>query len=71
MDEQKLISLFDSLADDFAKMLKEGTMTPADRKTLLQFLADNNINCDGNMNPKIKNILDDVPFQDEERPTTQ
>lgn len=70
-DPTKLINLFDALADDFAVMLKDKTMTPADRKTLLQFLSDNNINCDGSLNPKVQNILDSVPFQDEETHTTQ
>ncbi len=62
----KLVHLFDALADDFARMLKDGEMTPADRKTLLQFLSDNNINCDGALNPKMQSILDSIPFADEE-----
>jgi hypothetical protein len=71
VDTKKLINLFDALADDFAEMLKDKTMTPADRKTLLQFLSDNNINCDGGLNPKVQNILDSLPFDDEEIHTTQ
>jgi len=70
-DPTKLINLFDALADDFAKMLKDDTMTPADRKTLLQFLSDNNINCDGALNPKIQSILDRVPFNEDDIHTQQ
>lgn len=68
-DSSKLVNLFDLLADDFAKMLKDGTLTPADRKTLLQFLENNNINCDGELNPKIKNIMDSVPFPEDDQPS--
>jgi hypothetical protein len=60
----KLDTIFDLLCDDFIKQLKDSTLNSADRKTLLEFLKDNNIKCNGQANTKIKSILDKLPFDE-------
>ena len=64
--ENKLIQLFEGLCDDFQKLLDGKTpMTAADRKLLIEFLKDNQINCVGANNKKITNIVENLPFSEE------
>ncbi len=62
--EDKLTELFDLLCDDFKKQLEEGTLSSADRKSLLEFLKENQINCVGYNNQKINSIVESLPFDE-------
>lgn len=62
--EEVLGGLFDLLCDDFKVMLQDGTMTPSDRKALLEFLKQNDITCNADANPKMQEILKELPFDD-------
>lgn len=62
----KLVTIFDLLCEDFIKLLKEGKLNSADRKTLLEFLKDNNISAHGAANKSINSILDNLPFSEED-----
>ena len=61
-----MVELFDLLCQDFKYHLEERTLGPADRKSLLEFLKDNGINCVGSNNQSIKSIIDTLPFSDDE-----
>ncbi len=66
MDSSKLETLFDLLCDDFTKLLsQEDPMTAADRKLLLEFLENNQVNCVGMNSKKVSNIVEKLPFDDE------
>lgn len=64
MNNDKLDTIFDMLCDDFIRMLKDEKLGASDRKTLLEFLKDNNVKVNGTANSKIKNILQDLPFDE-------
>ena len=67
MDFSKLEKLFDSLCDDFQKLLDAETpMTAADRKLLIEFLKDNEVTCIGHNNQSVVSIIDKLPFSEED-----
>ena len=66
MSKSKMNDLFDSLCDDFQKLLDtKESMSSADRKLLLEFLRDNEISCVGENNPKLTSIAATLPFPEE------
>lgn len=62
----KLDTIFDMLCEDFIKLLKDGRLNSADRKTLLEFLKDNGVTANGKNNKNINSILDNLPFSEED-----
>ncbi len=64
--EDHMIELFELLCGDFKKLLQAGELTSADRKSLLEFLKDNQITCVGQNNRHVSSILDTLPFEEED-----
>lgn len=67
--EDHMVELFELLCEDFKKLLRGGEITSADRKTLLEFLKDNEISCVGSNNKHVSSILDDLPFSEDDNLT--
>lgn len=64
----KLENLHDLLCDDFERLLKDKNLSTSDRKLLMEFLKENGVSSVGSNNPKIKSIIDNLPFsEDDER----
>jgi hypothetical protein len=66
MSEDNLDTIFDLLCKDFIRLLQDKSLSSADRKTLIEFLKDNNVKTNGAANAGIKNILGNLPFSEEE-----
>lgn len=65
--ESMLAALHGELAKHFLKKLESGEVTAADLNCMRQFLKDNGIECDGERNPDMKQLVDDLPsFEDEQ-----
>lgn len=60
----KLTTLFDMVCDDFVRLLKDQKLSTADRKLLLEFLKDNDVQTHGPANKSITSILDNLPFDE-------
>jgi len=62
-----MANLHGLLAKALSEKLKSGEYTASDLNVIRQFLKDNGINCDGNNNPVIHEIVDDLPsFEDQD-----
>ena len=63
--ETRMIELFEALCDDFKKLLDTGEMSSVDRKSLMEFLKENEINCVGSNNKNITSITASMPFDED------
>lgn len=59
--EDILAALHGDLADAMRKRLESGEATASDLNVIRQFLKDNGINSDGQSDPKLKNLADELP----------
>lgn len=59
--EEALASLHGALAEAMKLKLADGTATASDLNVIRQFLKDNGINADGEKDPAIQSIADDLP----------
>lgn len=59
--EEALASLHGALAEAFKKKLESGDYTASDLSVIRQFLKDNGINADGERDPGIQSIADELP----------
>lgn len=56
--------MHEALAQSLLDRITDGTATAADLSVARQFLKDNNINCDGRNNGKVKSIAESLPDLD-------
>ena len=56
------------LARTLAETLRSGEATPAHLNVVRQFLRDNNIECFGANNEDIKSLVEELPFEESDRP---
>ena len=67
--EGALADLHGALAQHFINKLKAGGgITAADLNCIRQFLKDNGIECDGEKNPAMQQLVDDLPTFDDPHP---
>lgn len=64
--ENALANLHGALAEHFIKRLASGEATAAELNCIRQFLKDNGIECDGESNPAMQQLVDDLPSFDDE-----
>lgn len=64
--ENALSNLHGALAEHFIKRLASGEATAAELNCIRQFLKDNGIECDGERNPAMQQLVDDLPSFDDE-----
>lgn len=62
--EDALASLHGELANAMKDKLKDKNATASDLNVIRQFLKDNGINADGQKDPNIKSLADDLPDLD-------
>lgn len=58
--------LFDLLCDDYKALLEKKEMTPADRKTLIEFLKNNDITAVPAQGSALGNLVSQLPFNDDD-----
>lgn len=63
--EDLLASLHGALAEAMKDKLASGEATASDLNVIRQFLKDNGINVDGEKDPAIQSIADDLPDLDD------
>lgn len=61
--ESTLSDLHGIVAEEFIKRIEEHSATPADLNAARQFLKDNGISCDGPRNPRLNNLMNNMPEQ--------
>jgi hypothetical protein len=59
-----LADLHGMFTEALAKKLKNGDFTSADLSVIRQFLRDNGIECDGERNDGIQDLVDSLPSYD-------
>lgn len=59
--EDLLASLHGALAEEMQRKLASGEVTASDLNVIRQFLKDNGINSDGETDPKLKSLSDELP----------
>lgn len=68
--EDMLASLHGALAEAMKQRLNSGQATASDLNVIRQFLKDNGINVDGERDPEIKSLTDDLPDLDSDNVTS-
>lgn len=59
--EALLAELHGAMARQMKQKLESGDLTAADLNVIRQFLKDNGINSDGESDPNMKSLADDLP----------
>lgn len=63
--EQTLSALHELTAQALISRIKSGEATSADLNAAIKFLKDNNINCIGEANDTMKELVDELPVFDD------
>ena len=67
MSDKKLSQLHDLLIDELTTRIQSGDCKSADLNIARQLLKDNNIEALPTTNSKLKSLIEELPFDDEEK----